>query len=118
MTNVVSYSNYRLFRSQVREAWQLAADQEVEASKAGDEDLAKALGEKANELSKRYFEMRRANIVNLTSDAPNSGAAAHNRLRKIVSDAQSSLARLDKLASALKGASEILDIATRFLKLI
>lgn len=117
MVDVSDYKAYANFTSTVLDAAELANTRSIEAHKAGNTTLARDLAAQSKALKARYFELSDARQAELTSAAPKGTASAISRMRTINSNATDALMRLKNLADALKNASEILDMATRFIKL-
>jgi len=87
------------------------------ANDSDDAAQRKALRAQAGEITDFMYRLRRAQLVELTAPQ-GQGPTPAQRLKKAVATAESRLDELENLATALKAASELFDMATRLFKLV
>jgi hypothetical protein len=74
--------------------------------------------DKASEINDYMFALRRAQLVELTTPGPGEAKGAGARLRDAIKVAEDDLDKLEKLASALKTASDLLSRAKKLFRLV
>lgn len=72
---------------------------------------------KAKDINDYMFELREAQLVELTTPGPGDPTGAGARLRAAVKVAEKDLDKLEKLATALKTASDLLDRAKKLFRI-
>lgn len=90
-------------------------DRLQEARDDGNDGLARDLIDAIRKLLDRMLEIRKAEIAYMNSTLPD--ATALQRLQTAIRNADIGLKRLDKLATALEGASKIISVLTRLVRL-
>tara|TARA_R110002020_G_scaffold113503_12_gene261024 strand:+ start:234 stop:596 length:363 start_codon:yes stop_codon:yes gene_type:complete len=116
--NIIDYSTFTTFYNQIYSARAKLSDRREEAANAGNHALAEKLLVEYLALGERLHEIRRAEVIYLTSAAPNPEASAVNRLRKIVKRGDAALDRLENLTTALDGVADFLSLLRGMIKLM
>ncbi|OAN74652.1 hypothetical protein A8B82_18015 [Sulfitobacter sp. EhC04] len=88
---------------------------DARASEETDVTKRKALRAKSSEIMDFLFRLRAAELVELST--PTSQISAGTQLRNAVETAKKEMRKLEKLATALKAASDLLKMATLLVKL-
>lgn len=95
--------------------WAAIGKLDDRANEEADVNKRRALRAKRSEIRKFMYELRRAQLVELTK--PTKTKSAGNQLRDAVKKAKKEMRRLEDLSSALKAATDLLNMAQRLVKL-